>query len=301
MGDEPEIDRVETLDPDEAFALFGHELRLEILFALWKAPDYSLGFTDLRNAVGVRDKGQFNYHLSKLVDRFVAHVGDKYELTYAGHRVIDALQMGVFTEDVALDPVELDEGSVCCGAAVRFAYADHIGTVTCSDCGGKVLEYPYDPAGLAGRTREEIVRDFDRRTRFVWSLALDGVCPICCGPVDRAVTDEVTTALEAVDRYEEFFADDHAAVAAVSCDRCSYYSYLPVGARLLSHPGVVGFLFDRGVDVRSERTWRLPFVVDAAALEVQSRDPWTVDVTVAAGTDQRVATVDDDLAVDFRP
>lgn len=301
MGGPNEMERVDTLDPEEAFALFGHEIRLEILFALWNAPDYSLAFIELRDAAGVQDTGKFNYHLSKLVDRFVAHVGDQYELTYAGHRVIDALQMGVFTEDVALDPIELDDESVCCDATVRFTYDDHIGTVRCTACGEKLLEYPYDPAGLAGRSADEIVRDFDRRTRFVWTLALEGVCPICCGPVGRELVAEADTSLTAVDRYDEFFADDHAAVASVDCRRCSYYSYLPLGARLLAHPAVPGFLFERGVDLRQVRTWQLPFVVDAAALEVQSRDPWTVDVTVAAGDDERVATVDGAFDVDFDP
>lgn len=297
MGEPPEIDRVETLDPEEAFGLFGHELRLEILFALWNAPDYSLSFTDLRDAVGVRDTGQFNYHLSKLVERFVAHVDDEYELTYAGHRVIDALQMGVFTEDIDLDSIDLAEPSVCCAATVRFSYDDHIGTVRCTDCEEKLLEYPYDPAGLAERSADDIVRDFDRRTRFVWSLALDGVCPICCGRIAREFTTEADTALEAIDRYDEFFAADHDVVAFVECQRCSYYSYLPVGARLLCHPGVVGFLYEGGIDVRRVRSWQLPFVVDATALSVRSRDPWTVDVTVATDEETRVATVEADFTV----
>lgn len=148
---------VETLTPEEAFRLFGHDLRIDVLLALWRAPDHSLSYSELREAVGERDSGKFNYHLSKLVDRFVEHADDEYRLRYAGHRVIDAIQNGVFQETPTVGPVELDAACPSCGSPLTFDYADHNGSVRCPDCGTSVLDYAFDPGGVAERTPDEVI------------------------------------------------------------------------------------------------------------------------------------------------
>jgi len=61
----------ETLaQPREAFALLGHDLRLEILLALldrWEAARTEpQRYSELMRAVGTQDSGKFNYHLGKL-------------------------------------------------------------------------------------------------------------------------------------------------------------------------------------------------------------------------------------------
>jgi DNA-binding transcriptional ArsR family regulator len=96
------------LDPHDVFGLFSHELRLEILLALWESPDYSLRFSELQETIEERDSGKFSYHLSKLEDQFVTQVDDRYVLQYPGHRVIDAVQSGVFHESPSVDPVGVD-------------------------------------------------------------------------------------------------------------------------------------------------------------------------------------------------
>lgn len=80
-------------DPAEAFDLLGDETRLAILRALAdrqrECPDEpSLTFTELRERAGVGDSGLFNYHLEKLVGRFVRDTGEGYELGYAGRQVV---------------------------------------------------------------------------------------------------------------------------------------------------------------------------------------------------------------------
>ncbi|WP_438267488.1 DUF7347 domain-containing protein [Haladaptatus halobius] len=47
-----------------------------------------LTFSELRERVGIRDTGRFNYHLSKLRERFVRETDDGYDLGHAGERVI---------------------------------------------------------------------------------------------------------------------------------------------------------------------------------------------------------------------
>ena len=104
MVEEPSARKRVATDAESAFMTLSHDLRLEILLALWEAPGFSLSFSELRRAVGVRDSGSFTYHLSQLEGHFVAKTDDGYELQYPGHRVLDAIQSGVFHEQTAIGP-----------------------------------------------------------------------------------------------------------------------------------------------------------------------------------------------------
>lgn len=73
--------------PEEAFSLVANETRFQILQALWEADATQQTFPDLRASVGIRDSGQFNYHLGKLIPEFVRQPDDGYELTYAGRQI----------------------------------------------------------------------------------------------------------------------------------------------------------------------------------------------------------------------
>ncbi len=75
---ETAIDALETL---------ASEHRIAILRALATA-DEPLAFSELRERVGIRDTGRFNYHLSKLRERFVRETDGGYELGHAGERVV---------------------------------------------------------------------------------------------------------------------------------------------------------------------------------------------------------------------
>lgn len=55
----------------DAFQLLANETRIEILLALWTRPTWEATFTELKNAVGMRDSGQFQYHLNKLAGTFI--------------------------------------------------------------------------------------------------------------------------------------------------------------------------------------------------------------------------------------
>jgi hypothetical protein len=273
------------LDPQEAFGLFSHELRLEILLALWEAPGYSLRFSELQETVDERDSGKFSYHLSKLEYQFVRKIDDQYVLQYAGHRVIDAVRSGVFHESPTVESTAVDGSCPDCGAQPQFAYDDHIATVSCPECDTKLIEYPFDPGGFQDRTLQEAVRAFDRRTKSKWSLASGGTCFVCAGRVNTSFSGS-SPGFEHMDRYDEYFAEDHPAVIDLSCRNCSFYSYVPAGVRLLDHPAVVGRLDQSGIDVRTRPLWSLPFITDADCVSVVSTDPWEVriETETAGGT-----------------
>ncbi|MFC6864272.1 winged helix-turn-helix domain-containing protein [Halomicroarcula sp. GCM10025817] len=291
-------------DAESAFMTLSHDLRLEILLALWDAPGFSLSFSELRKTVGERDSGSFTYHLSELQDQFVAKTDEGYELQYPGHRVLDAIQSGVFHDQVTVGPVELDDDCRECGEQLTFEYdTDYIARIRCPVCGNRALEWPFDPGGTAGRDSDAIVAAFDRRTKLIWSCALDGICPFCAGHVDRELTSRVheqgacVDVIEQLDRYDEYFARDHPAVVAVDCERCSFYSFIPVGVVLLTRPAVTGQLHAADIDARETPLWDLGFVVDAGAVTVQQTDPMRVEVSMPDATDSLAFIVEESFAV----
>jgi hypothetical protein len=285
------------LDPQEAFQMFAHELRLEILLALWEAPGYSLPFADLRRAVDERDSGKFTYHLGKLRGQFVKRVGERYVLQYAGHRVIDAVRSGVFHESPSVDSVEIDGTCPRCGTSPTFEYGNHLATVACPSCDRKLVEYPFDPGGFQDRSLAEVVAAFDRRSKYKWRSASGGVCFVCAGRVDVTYVGSVA-GLDHLDRYDDYFAADHPALLDLSCRNCSFYSYLPVGVRLLDHPSVVGRLAERGVDVDERPLWGIPFLTEADRVTVRGREPWSVLVEAPTPAGPLEVVLDDAAAVE---
>lgn len=103
-------------DPDEAadaLAALADETRLAILRELADA-DAPLSFSTLRERVGVRDTGRFNYHLTELCGYFVRDVDGGYELGYAGDRVVAAAD-GAAGDPTTVRPAGDDEECPVCG------------------------------------------------------------------------------------------------------------------------------------------------------------------------------------------
>jgi len=109
---EPEF--VQKADPEEVFAALSDDTRVAILRALWDADEQVLSFSELREAVGIRDSGQFNYHLGKLVGQFVRETDDGYTLTRAGIQINGAIEAGAYTVEASLDPIDLDSPCPTC-------------------------------------------------------------------------------------------------------------------------------------------------------------------------------------------
>ena len=62
----------------DAFKLLSDEVRLAILLSLWEASDplaenNAVSFSQLFDCIGIRDSGNFSYHLDKLVLRRGGH------------------------------------------------------------------------------------------------------------------------------------------------------------------------------------------------------------------------------------
>ena len=195
----------ETLSPEEAFAVLGDETRIEILQVLGKS-DTTMSFTALRNAVGLHQGGQFNYHLDKLVGHFVKKSDGGYALCQPGRRVVEAVLSGAVTHDPELEPTDVDFECLLCGGSIRVSYRSERVELYCTECsgqygqhveerdssfdtsGGYLGGYRIPPAGVDGRSPYELLE-----ASSIWShlenVALaNELCPRCGAVVDTAIT-----------------------------------------------------------------------------------------------------------------
>jgi hypothetical protein len=142
----------ESVDPAGAFGVVASDTRLDILRALWDAGDPQ-PFSAVREAVGVADSGRFNYHLGKLVGRFVRETAGGYELTYAGEWVVGSVRSGVYTESVDRGPLDAGDCPRCAGQ-LRATYRDGIVEGVCKDCTETIRgSAPRPPCSKGSTTR----------------------------------------------------------------------------------------------------------------------------------------------------
>jgi DNA-binding transcriptional ArsR family regulator len=278
---------VETVDPEDAFAALADDTRVDILRALWDTEEQRATFSELREAVGMRDSGQFNYHLDKLVGRFVRKTDDGYELTLAGMSVNGAIEAGAYTMDGQLDPVDLEEPCPVCGGDRTFSYEDEEALVTCADCSFG-LGAPVPPGVFVDCTPEEAPDVASRYFRAIVRQVADGFCWHCEGPVALSVQPLATTG----------DGDPPADVADVpiarfECERCGNVITSDLGSAFVDHPAVAGFYFDRGVDVREHPFETFDTLVPDRS-EIRERDPFRASVTFPADGETVTLVVDGD-------
>ena len=281
---------VETSTPEAAFGLLSHEIRFGILRALHDA-DGVQSFSALRDAVGVDDPGQFNYHLGELVGRFVRSTESGYRLAAAGQRVVGAVLSGGVTMELDAEPVATDAPCPACGAAMTARFRSEGIAIECPAC---ELQYtdPDVPPGLVDAVATDEVADvverWGQRNR---ASAGYGLCHNCDGPI----TTEVVLPGDA--RAPDWLdGDDLETTVVYECDRCgeSWHAIVPLAA--LSHPAVMGFHHDHDIDLRTTPTWNLPWLaVDGGT--VTDRDPLRVTVTMTLDDETATFTFDRDLSV----
>ncbi|MFT4889854.1 MAG: DNA-binding transcriptional ArsR family regulator [Halobacteriales archaeon] len=294
---------IDHLDPAEAFAAIGNEIRLAILEAIWEADERPVAFSDLREAVEMRDSAQFNYHLQQLTDGFVVKVDSDesdadggtssnrrsdggYDLRNAGEKVVRSVLAGTFNEHPTIAPFEIDADCIECGATLEARYADERLAVECPDCGKSHGRYSFPPGGLKERSKEELLGAFDDRVRHLHCLAADGVCPECSG---RTHTEIVSGGSEC-----DLDLEVHARHV---CEHCGHALCSPVGLRFLDHSEVVSFYRDHGVSLSDRPYWTLEWCVDDEYTTVDPGEEITVEIRMPAGDSELRIVVDEDLEV----
>jgi predicted RNA-binding Zn-ribbon protein involved in translation (DUF1610 family) len=280
---------VERLPPEEAFGLLAHETRLHVLRALDDA-DGPLAFSALHDRVDLRDSGGFNYHLEKLVGRFVRETDEGYDLAEPGRRVVGAVLSGGVTKALAPGTVPVDGDCPNCGTPMEARLRSDGVTIGCDDCDWNYTD-PAVPAGLLeGWSREAIPEVVDRYVRRNLRSMDSRLCDYCDGRVDRDLllhTDEDAP---------EWLVDGEAeAVAVYACRRCGRRIDAMPAFALLPSPAVVAFYHDHGLDATAAPGWEL--TLDGVSSTLASTDPVRLEVTYPAGGERLVLLVDGDLSV----
>ena len=259
--------------PEEAFSLIANETRLSILEALWRAESRPVRFSDLREAVGMRDSAQFNYHLGKLTDQFVHKTDDGYDLRHAGEKVVRAVLAGTFNEHPHVDPFPAEGACAWCDGPLEAQYEDEMLSIGCVDCDRLHGRYSFPPGGLNDRTDAEVLRAFDQRVRHLHCLSADGVCPECNGRMETRLVTEGDCC------HGTDLRADHV------CAQCNHALCSTIGLSLLDKSPVVAFYDDHGIDLATRPYWTLPWCVGDEHTTVTSRDPWRIEVAVTVGAD----------------
>lgn len=305
MTDDPEAER--WLSPDEAFEALGNETRVEILRAL-ALEDEPMSFTTLRNDLGIRQGGRFTYHLDKLVGHFVSKTDDGYVLRDPGRRVVEAILSGAVTGDQVLEPTTIDFPCRHCGEPVEVRYDHGTMRLSCTGCSGHfdpatdpgevadaesgtLANIRMPPAGIQGRSAEEVLRASATWGHLTSHALACGVCPRCSATLDRAVRicEDHDTSGDTCDRCGSRFV----VKIDITCSNCTYDARTSAVILALPVPEVLVFVGEQGLNTTSRGIeWGWEFEE-----EVVSTEPFEGRFTFSIDGDEITLTVNDDLEV----
>lgn len=271
----------------DAFALVGHEIRVEILRVLDGEPELAL--SELRSRLNADvEPSQLHYHLQQLVGHFVEATDDGYRLRPVGRRLCLALHGGTF--DRRQEHLTVDAAFDCyhCGAPVEAIFDNGGCTIRCTRCEHLYGDGPYKLSPEAfedpGAAFTQASKHLTIYSLYVYSMAR-GFCWNCThslGTEFRSCEDDPGPRKVRISR---------------SCDRCGSTGELRVGQALLADPGLRRFCFDHGVDILTTSIWELGFAMTDNHVTVRSTDPWEVALKVTCAGDTLELVVDGDLNV----
>lgn len=296
---------------DEAFSLLSDSHRIEILRAIWEATDpldpAAVPFTDIRDRVEIDDPGQLNYHLNRLAAHFIRRTPNGYVLRESGRRIFRVLISGTAINDPSIDPVEIDANCVFCGAPTLLSYEDGWRYLECTDCDAQcVNSYPdgvlsrheLPPSGVVDRTPDEI-----HEADLVWShhrraSVIDGICPDCSGPMP-------VVSLEVCDDHHPSPDYDEVCESCGSifwtevinmCDICNSVWKMPIQFHLATHPEVVAFYHEHGIDSHLATYEHRSSLLEYQE-EMLSEDPLRIQTTIPLEDDELHVIVDEQVNV----
>lgn len=243
-----------------AFDLLSDPLRVRILTTLWEEDRRGpTSYSELQSAVGVRDSGRFNYHLSQLTDRYLRKTDDGYAMRPAGVHVVDLLASGVFGEVPERGPIDVDTPCPRCATGLDLEYRDGETVVQCPDCELVACWLFFPPAGVLDRDDESLAWGAHVRSREYNRMANAGLCPFCGREIDVQLV------------HPEELPGDRRHVLK-TCDGCEARLSSSLGSYLFDHPAVVAFLWDHGDPVGDCPYWEFEFVMDPQ-VELLSETP----------------------------
>lgn len=288
---------VQQIEPEEAFATLADETRLRILQVLWESDVQTVSFSELRRAVGMRDPGQFNYHLNKLVGRFISKTDGEYRLTQAGKHVNGAITSGMYTAHGIIDPIVLDYSCQTSGESLVLRYENETVRIECESCSAcpSGWEAPVPPAVFAGYDRDEIPEAVSQYFRTKAQQVINGFCPYCSDQMKPTVKgfDAMDQNPLSEDQPEDLNGRSLDPIVWFVCQRCDAESKIALDhALLLADPVVANFYHENGVIVQERSIWEFS-ELSPDSVDIECQNQTQVDVTFRAGESALTVVVDE--------
>ncbi|ELY77209.1 DUF7351 domain-containing protein [Natrinema gari] len=283
---------------EEAFALLGHKIRLDILRAFFERyspvdPDSrsdvreqrTLSYAELMAATDMEDSGKFNYHLDKLRGVYIEEIAEGYVPTASAIALYEAVIANRPTESIPTD-FDIEESCPNCGSRLRGKYEQEFLTVECPACDlfwGATYRFPKN--GLAVREGEGIYKAlYDRMMHHV-GLARTGQCPSCAG------ITSVTVPRERLD-------EDSTPTAELTCETCSWFITVDIVSALQFEPQVTKALIELGVPLSKSSSMRATEqVLPDVTGWVSSDDPLYATISITYDDAVAEITVSDELKI----
>lgn len=276
------------IDPTyrEAFSFLDSETRVDILRVLTadiheSIPDEEpgLSFSSLRERVGIRDSGRFNYHLEQLTGTLIKREEETYQLTVQGFQAAATLLSGAFAAGEQRGPTTVDRTCPVCGGELIGEYDDGTMLLVCERDDDHAVGSLVPPGAAHGRTLKEIADMMRVISYHDIAQSVQNICPECRSSFEwrfQAMPDGKR-------RYVGI------------CSRCPMVYTGTGGLVAATDPAVVSFFHDHGIDVR-ERGEMLT-LLGHIAREIVSSDPPQVAITFEAGDQQLRAVLNDTAQV----
>lgn len=319
MDSDAANDTGSAVSPEDAFALIGHETRVQILevLATTDRADRPVAFSEIRSRLDDIDSAHFNYHLNELTGHFLERTDEGYDFRRAGRRVAEAILSGAVTGEQPSELTTVDQTCPYCAAPLRVLYRDERVGVYCPDCPGTYGssnfqeeadvvpdEYGFlglhslPPSGMADRSPTEALEAAHR-----WSLTdslatADGLCPRCASTFDEWLT---ACGDHATEGHCERCGNRHAVLHSASCTNCTFDQRVPLGAAFLNDPELQAFLASHGVSVVSPGYEVFSSILDTYDEEFDSIDPLEGTLTFTVDDDSYDLAVVGEFTVEWRP
>lgn len=291
-----------TLAPDDAFAVLANETRMEMLRVLADEGG-TLPFSELRSRVGMRDSGQFHYHLDKLTGHFIRKTDDGYDIRMRGRRVIQAVLSGAVTDAPELERTEIDMSCPYCDAPIEVRFTEEQVRAYCTTCTGTFGSEEghlgtvfLPPAGIQGRTPLEILEAALTWGNLEWLAGASGLCPRCSAPIDTSVTvcedhDTNNGVCDRCNRYHQVRCDS-------VCTNCIYSFGGAFALQFGTDPDFLSFQIDHDLNpISPEQVSTFMTMTLDYEEEVSSMEPFEARFTFTLDEEALSLTVDDNLNV----
>ncbi len=324
MGERSEPDAILSsvigsadVDAPDVFTTLGSQTRLAILFTLWaafepftEAEQYALPYSELRDRVGIKQGGEFNYHLEQLMDRLVVKTEDGYAIHPSGLRLVQMVITGVY-RDEQYPETELARDCVFCGGTVVLTSYDGYLIQRCTECEGRtnrdlapvppgtIAMTNFPPSGLGDRSAEELAAAGLYRQRKFARLKMGGVCPYCAGRVESTV-EYCGAHAPSDDGFCEQCDSRFEIQVSTVCQQCKSHWRGTSIPYAMQHPAAIAWYYDRGLDVgpgvNDFEGQRRILELDRQQ-RLMSTDPMRVEVTLSFKGDELTLVLDESLTV----